>query len=168
MTKTGINIGIKPIKLTEKGSTKDLDALQEEINAVMYFYSTFLISNRAKRYILDRIEDVGKRTKNISWPRSKGKRKDEFLERLRGVYSNVKSYSSTTPDEQTDDLVSKMVVSRFLKDKVKNEGCVNEDMCFYWIKYIREFIKAYCPTKSLIGVYKECVKYLSENPAILQ
>jgi len=151
-------IGITQIRLESKGSTKELDALQEEFNDEVFFYFFFDINTKTKNHLLYKIEQIGKKAKELNWPLSKGKRREEFIQALRNRYRLLKQYVP----EDNDEAVCKMMVARYLKGK---KECICLDDVFYqnWLIMLNRFLKTYVPNESLKSVYFEVLKYFENK-----
>ena len=154
----GKDYGITPIKLENKYSTKEMDEILKDINDVLYFFSYLFIGKSAREYILNKLEDAGKKLNNYSPPIPKAQRKKELLEKLRELYRNVKKilpYDS--PNFNNLELkMSGFLVAKFVKQK--QQGLTVDDK-LYWLKTINTFSQVYTPSESLISVNNELLNY---------
>lgn len=166
MFKLGKDIEVKPIKLENKYSTKELNDIYTKVNELLYFYSTLYITEKAKQYIIKRIVELGNELKDIVWPMSKGKRREELRNKMGVIYKALVQYN---PNEDKDRKytieynMNKYLTSRFLYDK-QNE--MTEEIAFKWIKTIRQFAQTNRVDNNLISVQNECLEYLRINKTL--
>ena len=158
--KLGKELGVLPLKFISKYSTKELEELIKEANDLLYFFSTLFITFEAKLFIQEKLIEIGTRLKDINWPIAKGKRKEEFREKLLEIYSKVLRYSVTNDSAYTRSIIDSMnsyLVSSFIYDK-KTNG-INEEMVFKWLKKIKLFSEVYAVKENLLSVQKECLDF---------
>lgn len=155
--KKGNELGISPIKLDNKNSTKQLDELYYHINNILYYFSILYIDKQAQKYILDEIIDVGNRVKDISWPLAKGNRKAELLTKLREKYKEISSNSPIVDDSffLIVDKMGKFQLSKFIKNK---ENGLNDEDKLKWLKNNKMFVKIYGYNSSIASISKEILK----------
>ena len=168
--KTGKELGLKPIKLNTKGSTKELDDLHKEINETLYFYYMFKINPLTQLHLLDTVTGIGETVGKIVWPKDKGERRNELLKVLREYYKALKQYNPPTDKqevEENDKRVSGFLVSSYLKEKKQalwNIEADEDEFFIGWLKKLRIFCRTYTPSKTLISVYEEIIDRLKYKP----
>lgn len=163
----GKDIGIAPIKLENKYSTKELNEIHLKVNELLYFYSTLFITDKAKEYLLEKIVQLGNELKSIVWPLSKGKRKEEFRTKLGEIYKSLLDYKTNGDKDRLymiESNMNKYLTSRFLKDK---NLLLTDDVAFKWIKIIRQFALTYRVDSNLVGVQNECLEWLKVKKTLL-
>lgn len=163
----GKDIGIAPIKLENKYSTKELNEIHLKVNELLYFYSTLFITDKAKEYLLEKIVQLGNELKTIDWPLSKGKRKEELRAKLGEVYKSLLNYKTNGDKDRLymiESNMNKYLTSRFLKDK---NLLLTDDVAFKWIKIIRQFALTYRVDSNLVGVQNECLEWLIVKKTLL-
>lgn len=163
----GKDIGLVPIKLENKYSTKELNEIHLKANELFYFYSTLYITDKTKEYLLEKIVQLGNELKNIDWPLSKGKRKEEFRTKLGEIYKSLLNYKTNGDKDRLymiESNMNKYLTSRFLKDK---NLLLTDDVAFKWIKIIRQFALTYRVDSNLVGVQNECLEWLKVKKTLL-
>lgn len=163
----GKDIGIAPIKLENKYSTKELNQIHLKVNELLYFYSTLFITDKAKEYLLEKIVQLGNELKTIDWPLSKGKRKEELRAKLGEVYKSLLNYKTNGDKDRLymiESNMNKYLTSRFLKDK---KLLLTDDVAFKWIKIIRQFALTYRVDSNLVSVQNECLEWLKVKKTLL-
>ena len=166
MFKLGKDIEVKPIKLENKYSTKELNDIYTKVNELLYFYSTLYITTKAKQYIIKRIVEWGNELKDIVWPMSKGKRREELRNKMGVIYKALVQYN---PNEDKDKEIAiefnmnKYLTSRFIYDK---QNGMTEEIAFKWIKTIRQFAQTNRVDNNLISVQNECLDWLKVKETI--
>lgn len=163
----GKDIGLMPIKLENKYSTKELNEIHLKANELFYFYSTLFITDKAKEYLLEKILQLGNELKNIDWPLSKGKRKEEFRTKLGEIYKSLLNYKTNGDKDRLymiESNMNKYLTSRFLKDK---KLLLTDDVAFKWIKIIRQFALTYRVDSNLVSVQNECLEWLIVKKTLL-
>lgn len=164
----GKDIGLVPIKLENKYSTKELNEIHLKANELLYFYSTLYITDKAKEYLINKIIELGNELKSIDWPLSKGKRKEEFRTKLGIIYKSLLNYKTNGDKDRLymiESNMNKYLTSRFLKEKKENR--FTEDIAFKWIKIIRQFALTYRVDINLVGVQDECLEWLKVKMTLL-
>lgn len=161
----GKDIGITPIKLENKYSTKELNEIHLKANELFYFYSTLYITPFVKTYLLEKIVQLGNELKSIDWPLAKGKRKEEFRTKLGEIYKSLLKYYPDGDKKEIEEKMNKYLTSRFLKEKKENR--FTEDIAFKWIKIIRQFALTYSVDSNLVGVQNECLEWLKVKQTLL-
>lgn len=174
MWKQGKDIGITPIKLENKPTTKELDDCIFQTNDLLYFWSGRYISPAARETILSEIVEIGSSIPK-SLPQDKAKRQMETLSKLRQIYRTVQKYS---PDRYEDnaEAIQKMLnyqVSNFIRNK---QNLTDEDKLkllvenkTLWDKIIPSvpFADAYnIKTASYATMQKEILESLNKKFAI--
>lgn len=160
--KLGKDLGISPLKFSNKYSTKELEELIKKLQDILYFFSTLYITQKAKDYLLEKLIEIGKATNDIVWPIEKGKRKEELRKKLTELYYSIKNYCPTNDYSKTCVFEWKMnqyLTSRFINEK-KVAG-MTDDFAIKWIKLIKQFFRIYGVNKCLKSCYDECLKHLN-------
>ena len=154
------DIEVRPISnLKEKCSSKELDEILYRINDILYFITNFYVTDESKEFLKKELVKAGTAIKKLSFTREDKKilRKNEILERLRKMYSNVECSYNPFLTETHMKKMCDYLTALFLKEKKNDE--LTEERKIEWIKRIKMFSKCYVVYKNVEGVQNELLKY---------
>lgn len=163
MLKKGIDLNITPIKPTTKETNKELEDLLYKVNEDLYFFRNLFINQKAKDYLLGRVEYIGKQLKAVTITRESKQlvRRNYILGELRDIYQNLKSYHpvEVTITEVDPDIerMNKYMTGLYLKDKRENKLSVNSKL--EWIKKLKQYSTFYKVTENLRTVQEELLDF---------
>lgn len=151
---------ISPIKgLKEKYTNSILEDLLYEINDELYFFANLPVNNISRIYLLERVNDIGSKIKDLSVTfngESVGnKRREEILFRLREMYKIL----NTPFIEPTEELIEKMCkYQSALYLKEKKIGLTAKD-ALDWLYKIFRLSKFYKLNSTLKSIQEEIINY---------
>lgn len=160
----GKNIGINPIKLNEKNTTKEIDEILHRVNDIFYEFNCLYITQEVKDSILAKLVELGQDLNNIVCPIVKSERRNELRKKMQEAYKQIRKYYPTTV---WGDAVTKItdsnryLVSQFLREK--KDG-LTDTIALKWIKKIKLLDDyGFGITKNLNSVMEECLKHFKIN-----
>lgn len=147
---------IKPITGIKKHqSNKEIEQYLTLINNELYFFANLPVNYDSKEFLKSQITDIGQKLKTLAITRESQQldRRNEILNKLRTIYSNLTTCSSSS---QNDIIKSnKYLVALYLKDK--KEG-MDDKQKLNWIYKIKHFARFYEVTETLANVQTELLK----------
>ena len=160
--KKGIDYQVTPIKPSSKYSNKEMDDLLFDINEVLYFFRNLYINEKARDYLLKKIESTGKKLQQVTITVGDAKlqRRQEILGDLRIIYNSIKK--ATFNQVVDDDLlpeVEKMngyICAMVLKDKRENQLTVDKRL--EWLKHINRFSRFYPVLENVKSINNEILE----------
>ena len=162
--KIGKDIGIKPIKLENHKTCKEIDEILYEVNDLLYFFSFLYLNSSARATILASLKTNAEKLKALSFPRATSTewnaRRDEILQKMREIYRSVEKEVDIEDDVNWDACLikmSKMKMSMFLKDKQENK--LDDKTIYNWLTDNLYFTKVYGVTPQIKSIQDELLNH---------
>lgn len=148
----GNELGIAPLKLESKWSTKEVEEIVRKVNELLYFFRWCLITPKVKTFIDGRLVKYCNEAQAI--PISQGdqkvKKRNELVSKLMALQVRLSSYQPDN-DPTADERACKYQVGAYLRQK---DGMTTEDRLAL-IRKFKVFSTFYKPTTSLQSVQRE-------------
>ena len=149
----GKEIGVSPLKLTNKNSLKEIDETLYQVNDILFFFNNKYINKKAKDYIKENVTLLGKKLNNIPTNGDKSQRKAELLDKMRNVYSKLSTYIPDDNEQQIANMC-KFQLAMFIKNK---ETMTEEDR-FKLLKDNVLFTRIYGYNEKIDSIQREILK----------
>ena len=134
----GNEILVTPVKFENHRSNDALDEVIYELQDLLYFYATKEIVVYAKCDILDTIEKLANKAKEIECDDKVQLRKDELLTNMRKIYKSVRSYEVHPYKKEDVEIVQKLIQYLVAKSIKAKSGNIEQ-----MLKQMEENKKAY-------------------------
>lgn len=169
----GNEILVKPVKFENHRSNDELDKIIYEFQDLLYFYATKEIVVYAKCDILDSIEKMANRVKDIECDDKVQPRKDELLTAMRKIYKSVRNYGVHPYKKEDVEIVQKLIQYLIAKSIKAKAGTMDdivkqmeENKKAYKV-YIKPFLEAklgvMLHTGNLIKIQKELLQIIGKR-----
>lgn len=124
MIQFGKDLGLNPIKCTNKEGTDQLKSLHYQVNDILFTLNGKLVFKSTATKAFNSLTELGKTIKELPVPDKANAKKEEILGKLREVCLKLRNYITTYKEEESDVPAMQKSVNfwlhRYIDEKSKN------------------------------------------------